>query len=142
MAIRTTEFKVGLTVLLAIALLAWGIVWIRGYTYGQEVSTYRVYFSNVGALAMPPAGGLVVDLSEMNREQVGIAHESVMARVQDARVEQSRRLNRTIGIQIGAAAFLAVGFGLLLWRPASRPVTRTETKAFALPAFQTDPSWA
>jgi len=51
MAIRTTEFKVGLTVLFAIAALGWGIVWVKGYRYGQEVSQYKVYFNNVGALS-------------------------------------------------------------------------------------------
>jgi phospholipid/cholesterol/gamma-HCH transport system substrate-binding protein len=51
MAIRSTEFKVGLTVLLALALLAWGIVWVKGYQYGREVVRYEVYFDNVGALS-------------------------------------------------------------------------------------------
>lgn len=51
MASRITEFKVGLTVLLAIAALGWGIVWVKGYRYGKEVSQYRVYFQNVGALS-------------------------------------------------------------------------------------------
>lgn len=51
MASRTTEFKVGLTVLFAIAALGWGIVWVKGYRYGKEVSQYRVYFRNVGALS-------------------------------------------------------------------------------------------
>lgn len=51
MAIRSTEFKVGLTVLLALALLAWGIVWVKGYQYGREVVRYEVYFENVGALS-------------------------------------------------------------------------------------------
>jgi len=51
MALRSTEFKVGLTVLLAVVLLGWGLVWIQGYRYGQEVAEYRVYFENVGALA-------------------------------------------------------------------------------------------
>lgn len=51
MASRTTEFKVGLTVLFAIAALGWGIIWVKGYRYGQEVSRYQVYFQNVGALS-------------------------------------------------------------------------------------------
>jgi phospholipid/cholesterol/gamma-HCH transport system substrate-binding protein len=51
MASRTTEFKVGLTVLFAIAALGWGIVWVKGYRYGKEVTQYRVYFQNVGALS-------------------------------------------------------------------------------------------
>ena len=51
MAIRSTEFKVGLTVLFALALLAWGIVWVKGYQYGREVVRYEIYFDNVGALS-------------------------------------------------------------------------------------------
>jgi phospholipid/cholesterol/gamma-HCH transport system substrate-binding protein len=51
MAIRTAEFKVGLTVLFAVATLSWGIVWVKGYRYGQQMAGYKVYFSNVGALA-------------------------------------------------------------------------------------------
>lgn len=51
MASRTTEFKVGLTVIIALAALGWGIVWVKGYRYGQEVTQYRVSFPNVGALS-------------------------------------------------------------------------------------------
>ncbi len=51
MAIRTTEFKVGLTVLFAIAALGWGVVWLKGYAYGKKVTQYSVYFANVGALS-------------------------------------------------------------------------------------------
>ena len=51
MASRTTEFKVGLTVLFALAALGWGIVWVKGYRYGKEVVEHRVYFPNVGALS-------------------------------------------------------------------------------------------
>lgn len=51
MASRTTEFKVGLTVLFALAALGWGIVWVKGYRYGREVTEHRVYFPNVGALS-------------------------------------------------------------------------------------------
>lgn len=52
MAIRSSEFKVGLVVLLAITMLAWGIVWVKGYRYGKEVTTYDVFFENVGALSV------------------------------------------------------------------------------------------
>ena len=51
MASRTTEFKVGLTVLFALAALGWGIIWVKGYRYGKEVAQYRVLFPNVGALS-------------------------------------------------------------------------------------------
>jgi phospholipid/cholesterol/gamma-HCH transport system substrate-binding protein len=51
MAIRSTEFKVGLTVILAVAMLAWGIIWVKGYRYGHEVTRYQATFENVGALA-------------------------------------------------------------------------------------------
>ncbi len=51
MASRTTEFKVGLTVLFALAALGWGIVWVKGYRYGKEVAQYRALFPNVGALS-------------------------------------------------------------------------------------------
>jgi phospholipid/cholesterol/gamma-HCH transport system substrate-binding protein len=51
MAIRSTEFKVGLTVLFAVAFLAWGIIWVKGYRYGREVVRYQAAFENVGALA-------------------------------------------------------------------------------------------
>ena len=81
MAIRTTEFKVGLTVLFAIAALGWGIVWVKGYRYGHEVSVYKVYFSNVGALsAGDPAAvngvtkGKVLDL-ELKRGKVLVTFE-------------------------------------------------------------------
>lgn len=52
MAIRSTEFKVGLVVLLAIGLLGWGIIWIKGYRYGREVTQYQAHFGNVGALSV------------------------------------------------------------------------------------------
>lgn len=51
MALRSTEFKVGLTVLFAVTALSWGVIWVKGYRYGEEVSGYKVYFTNAGALA-------------------------------------------------------------------------------------------
>jgi len=52
MAVRSSEFKVGLVVLLAVTMLAWGVIWVKGYRYGQEVTSYKIYFENVGALAV------------------------------------------------------------------------------------------
>jgi len=81
MAIRSTEFKVGLTVIFAVALLAWGIVWVKGYQYGRKVVRYEVYFDNVGALSTgdPVAvsgvtKGKVVDLG-LSRGQVLVGIE-------------------------------------------------------------------
>lgn len=81
MALRSTEFKVGLTVLFAVAALSWGVVWVKGYRYGEQVSQYKVHFTNVGALAAgdPVAvngvtKGKVTDL-ELDKNQVLVTFE-------------------------------------------------------------------
>lgn len=48
---RSTEFKVGLTVLVAIVTLIVGIVWLKEMSLHAEKRVYRVAFSNTGGLA-------------------------------------------------------------------------------------------
>jgi len=45
-----TEVKVGLTVVLAAVILLGGLLWIKGYRYGERFYTIRILFPNVGTL--------------------------------------------------------------------------------------------
>lgn len=51
MSPKTAEWKVGLVILAAIALLIYGIIWIRGTRIGQKTYPVAVVFPNVGSLA-------------------------------------------------------------------------------------------
>ena len=51
MSPKTAEWKVGLVILAAIALLIYGIIWIRGTRIGQKTYPVAVVFSNVGSLS-------------------------------------------------------------------------------------------
>ena len=51
MSPKTAEWKVGLVILAAIALLIYGIIWIRGTRFGQKTYTAAVVFPNVGSLS-------------------------------------------------------------------------------------------
>lgn len=47
---RKVELQVGLVVVLAVIIFAWGIIWLKEYKFRQERDTYSVLFPNVGAL--------------------------------------------------------------------------------------------
>jgi len=47
---RKVELQVGLVVVLAVIIFAWGIIWLKEYKFRQERYTYSVLFPNVGAL--------------------------------------------------------------------------------------------
>jgi len=51
MSPKTAEWKVGLVLLAAIALLIYGIIWIRGTRFGQKTYSAAVVFPNVGSLS-------------------------------------------------------------------------------------------
>ncbi|MGE5693476.1 MAG: MlaD family protein [Candidatus Zixiibacteriota bacterium] len=51
MSPKTAEWKVGLVILAAIALLIYGIIWIRGTRIGQKTYPVAVVFPNVGSLS-------------------------------------------------------------------------------------------
>jgi phospholipid/cholesterol/gamma-HCH transport system substrate-binding protein len=51
MSPKTAEWKVGLVILAAIALLIYGIIWIRGTRFGQKTYPMAVVFPNVGSLS-------------------------------------------------------------------------------------------
>lgn len=48
---RTTEIQVGLTVVAALAVLIWGITWLREFKVGRQVRVWRVSFPQTGGLA-------------------------------------------------------------------------------------------
>ena len=50
MARGKTEIKVGLTVVLAGVILVFGLLWIKGYSYGRNYYTVDLLFPDVGAL--------------------------------------------------------------------------------------------
>jgi len=47
---KTVELRVGLVVMLAIAILVVGIIWVKGIRFNQNRYRYSVIFPNVGAL--------------------------------------------------------------------------------------------
>jgi phospholipid/cholesterol/gamma-HCH transport system substrate-binding protein len=47
---KTVELRVGLVVVLAIAILVVGIIWVKGIRFNQSRYRYSVIFPNVGAL--------------------------------------------------------------------------------------------
>lgn len=50
MSPKTAEWKVGLVILMAIALFVYGIIWIKGARFGRKTYPMAVVFPNVGAL--------------------------------------------------------------------------------------------
>lgn len=50
MTSRTIELRVGLIVVLAIAILVVGVIWVKGIKFNQTKYRYTVIFPNVGAL--------------------------------------------------------------------------------------------
>jgi phospholipid/cholesterol/gamma-HCH transport system substrate-binding protein len=47
---RKTEIQVGLTVLVALALLLWGVTWLKEFSLAQRVRIWHVAFSQAGGL--------------------------------------------------------------------------------------------
>jgi phospholipid/cholesterol/gamma-HCH transport system substrate-binding protein len=47
---KTIELRVGLVVVLALAILVVGIIWVKGIRFNQTQNTYSVIFPDVGAL--------------------------------------------------------------------------------------------
>ncbi len=52
MSPKTAEWKVGLVILIAIALLTYGIIWIKGARFGRKTYPAAVVFPNVGSLSV------------------------------------------------------------------------------------------
>jgi phospholipid/cholesterol/gamma-HCH transport system substrate-binding protein len=50
MTSKTLQLRVGLVVVLALAILVVGVIWIKGIRFGQTRYTYSVIFPNVGTL--------------------------------------------------------------------------------------------
>jgi phospholipid/cholesterol/gamma-HCH transport system substrate-binding protein len=47
---RRSELRVGIVVFLAIALLFTGVIWVKGYRFGQKFKSVMISFPDVGAL--------------------------------------------------------------------------------------------
>lgn len=47
---RTTEIQVGLTVIAALAVLIWGVTWLREFKVGKQVRLWHVTFPQTGGL--------------------------------------------------------------------------------------------
>lgn len=47
---RTTEIQVGLTVIAAMAVLIWGVTWLREFKVGKQVRLWHVTFPQTGGL--------------------------------------------------------------------------------------------
>jgi phospholipid/cholesterol/gamma-HCH transport system substrate-binding protein len=47
---RSTEIKVGITVVIAVLILIFGVVWIEKASFSKKFATYTVYFEDVGGL--------------------------------------------------------------------------------------------
>lgn len=47
---RTTEIQVGLTVIAALAVLIWGVTWLREFKVGKQVRIWQVTFPQTGGL--------------------------------------------------------------------------------------------
>jgi phospholipid/cholesterol/gamma-HCH transport system substrate-binding protein len=47
---RTTEIQVGITVVAALAVLIWGITWLREFKVGEKVRVWHVSFPQTGGL--------------------------------------------------------------------------------------------
>ena len=48
---RRTEIQVGVTVLVAIAILITGVAWLKDYTLQRETRVYNVTFPQAGGLS-------------------------------------------------------------------------------------------
>ncbi len=51
MASKNIELRVGILIILAIAIFVGTIIWIQGWQFGQDNYTIEVFFNDVGALA-------------------------------------------------------------------------------------------
>jgi phospholipid/cholesterol/gamma-HCH transport system substrate-binding protein len=47
---RRTEVQVGLTVLVALAILVWGVTWLKEFTFARKVEVWHVSFEQTGGL--------------------------------------------------------------------------------------------
>ena len=47
---RRTEVQVGLTVLVALAILVWGVTWLKEFTFARKVDVWHVRFEQTGGL--------------------------------------------------------------------------------------------
>src|SRR3972149_5127187 len=47
---RSVELRVGIVIVLTLALLIWGITWLKGWKFNQERYDVGVLFPNVGIL--------------------------------------------------------------------------------------------
>jgi phospholipid/cholesterol/gamma-HCH transport system substrate-binding protein len=47
---RRTEIQVGLTVLAALAILVWGVTWLKEFTFERQVNVWHVRFEQTGGL--------------------------------------------------------------------------------------------
>jgi phospholipid/cholesterol/gamma-HCH transport system substrate-binding protein len=47
---RRTEIQVGVTVLVALAILVWGVTWLKEFTFQRKVNIWRVRFDQSGGL--------------------------------------------------------------------------------------------
>ncbi len=47
---RTTEIQVGVTVIVALAVLVWGVTWLREFKLGEQVRVWNVRFPQTGGL--------------------------------------------------------------------------------------------
>jgi phospholipid/cholesterol/gamma-HCH transport system substrate-binding protein len=48
---RRTEVQVGLTVLVALAILVWGVTWLKEFTFARKVNLWHVRFDQTGGLS-------------------------------------------------------------------------------------------
>ena len=68
---KTLQLRVGLVVVLAIAILVVGVIWIKGIKFGQTRYTYSVIFPNVGTLKVgDPVSVSGVDKGKVKKIQL------------------------------------------------------------------------
>lgn len=98
---KNIEFRVGLIVLLGVALLAASLYWLQGLSLQREAQVYQVWFSDVGTLAR----GDRVTVSGVRRGKVndlyladsGVVVELLLSREVDLR-RDARFMIRNLGV--------------------------------------------
>ena len=99
---RSTEIQVGLALVVALAVLVFGLMWFQEYQIGAQYAQIRVHFPKVGGLgAGDPVQVRGIDMGKVT--SVDLADEGVVVRL---RVEGAVVLREDSEIVLGSAGIM------------------------------------
>jgi len=120
---RRTEIQVGLTVLAALAILLWGVTWLKELSIASKQRTWMVHFEQTGGLAAADE----VQVNGIRRGNVSRVDLVANGVIVNLELASEIQLTRDCGVAIRNVGMMGEKVIAVTWRTTGAPYTERDT---------------